>query len=1591
MSSKEEQIRRLNELKAAESEEQKKGEAKVQELAKGDKEVRQFLEASQIHKKEATGLRSLVGARNFSEELNCINELIQNVDDLSYSDRRPELEITLRQCRERGRLTIEFWSNEDGFTKENVEAICSYARSTKEKDPDSTGEKGIGFKSVFALCESVEIHSRGYHFEFKKEPEEEQARPHWIKDKDRWFEGTGTKTILVLPSNVEEKTIAKQVDSRISGSLLSFLRKVKKISFKHESVRGVKQKVIERQDKKSCIELTKDFLSWYELSSESFKFSNLRMATREITEQHEINTEKESTKTLRWLLISGRIDEPGLERKRREISEQDLEVEVAIPLDQAGAHETGGLYTQMPVKALASSPIKINAQFELITNREDIATDSRLNESILATAGELCAVGTCALIHADECSWSYAFKNFKKEEAPNLLKCWESMHKCIQMSPCIPTSSGRYVLPKQALRVKNNKLHSLIEVSVRQQLYNKDFAHADTLNSLNHLENIDEYSWTHFLKYASSLDDSSCEYPDNQKDFFEALRIESTFGNKAARLKNIQALKIVRGADGELRKPTAVVLGISNNNSSTINRYITFCNRDLFEMCDECDQLKSFLLVDLGLIPNEPEELLDRVQNRLLKEAEPNYQNRLCVLDYLHSIEGICKKEKYDKLFRDQVKVLCIDGIWRNVNEAYAPFPVDGKCNEKIFSHVKCYAEKLQICASVTDGRNNWDSFLIDLGAKTSLKVSIDGQLTEEFQRFVSNSDPSEKTEWLTWALGNSECSKHDWKALCSSGMQNWLVEAKDIDGVTLDSELYNCKLNTPENQVEFKELSLYIGYESIGSSDNTGHLDDILLFTEPNAHSCWLSLQAMLLGNREIDVKKYNRLIQLCVQYFHDEFHYWSEGLDVEEIGELVDAVDELLNTKSKLLAEVAHAGTDSEPTLDCCLLDTILIKSKAYFDSHVHSLLDVGLIDPATKNQKDIPKDSFEKFLAGLGLKKYAHPDKVCDAINLLKAKTDANTDAVRSSASKLFRQLEANEEKEGIYAPQNSVFIPGSDGHWYEPSQAQESTVLFWHSDSSIQDIIRSVEDSPFTSVNLDGTLHDYLSSTWDIPTLDTCVMEEVSNISTFETMTFEQAFGPDCLEQYTRSALECFYYEYRKKNKNSTEKACIISLQDQLKKLVKEDIGIFKLNVHVCHGPVIIRYMKKEKNRYEEITNFEFPVKELQGEWYISGDSSEPHPLAIILQEAFGLSELYSVQIHNNAIGSKIKFRVDLPDEIMTEVVGLGHEILDNEVTYEQTVINRSSSKSHNQQKTLPTKNDLDALEKKPMGISVNKAHAESNPGPEKNKNHADHMPKSDFDTVKITSDTHEGDSLPHLQEATLERDAKTTPEPPIRPKSPTLKASSGHSNQKRKSRPKPRQLTAVAIPKLNISEKHEQQKKIDEVDRAAIKVAMNFEQNNGRRPVEMPHSNKGYDIKSESNTEETRYIEVKGTSGHWSCVQVSISQFKFSQENRNTWLYVVENALEPHLETIIHVIPSFDAKLEYLQLGSEWITCSTESTNGPKFESGHIDPQNLEVGAVYNDDEIIEKIEASGEITRLTLKHRQTQDLRSINIASPSEG
>ena len=81
---------------------------------------------------------------------------------------------------------------------------------------------------------------------------------------------------------------------------------------------------------------------------------------------------------------------------------------------------------------------------------------------------------------------------------------------------------------------------------------------------------------------------------------------------------------------------------------------------------------------------------------------------------------------------------------------------------------------------------------------------------------------------------------------------------------------------------------------------------------------------------------------------------------------------------------------------------------------------------------------------------------------------------------------------------------------------------------------------------------------------------------------------------------------------------------------------------------------------------------------------------------------------------------------------------------------------------------------------------------------------------------------------------------------------------------------------------------------EEVEEIAMRVAMNYETDQGRNPEDVSRQNLGYDIKSIDRFELKRYIEVKGRAGTDGVMLSENEWNRLAQLGDKAWLYIVIN-------------------------------------------------------------------------------------------------
>lgn len=357
-----------------------------------------------------------------SEDLNSkdshfILELVQNADDNRYRDgTAPSLSFRLSPDK------LVVVNNEVGFTSENVKALCSAGESSKKNKAGYIGEKGIGFKSVFKVTDTPEIHSNGYHFRFNRTDPKDllgYVVPHWQEPASQLDEQA---TTVVLPAKPGQPFTPDRL-AELDATLLLFLGKVRQL----------------------------------EVLSSNGRFRYLRADSGSLTTLTTFKNEdggSEVASKTQYLRITKTIGMSDLsEPKREKVAATDLVL--AFPLAETGEAapvEGCPTYAFLPIREFGFN-FCIQGDFIVISSREGIHEDLEWNIRIRDAIAPAFVEALGHFKSKPELARSYL--RFLPTEGAVQDKFFKPVVQQVldglKESECIPVESGRWHKPSQVL------------------------------------------------------------------------------------------------------------------------------------------------------------------------------------------------------------------------------------------------------------------------------------------------------------------------------------------------------------------------------------------------------------------------------------------------------------------------------------------------------------------------------------------------------------------------------------------------------------------------------------------------------------------------------------------------------------------------------------------------------------------------------------------------------------------------------------------------------------------------------------------------------------------------------------------------------------------------------------------------------------------------------------------------------------------------------------------------------------------------------------------------------------------------------------
>jgi hypothetical protein len=360
---------------------------------------------------------SRLSADLYSKKIHFVFELIQNAEDNEYSKnlvRKLRFEFldydptNTSGCD--GCLAI--FNNEKGFELENIKAISTIGDSTKAnlKDLGYIGEKGIGFKSVFAVTPSPHIYSNGYQVCFKEKDAVTRLGyiiPYWVDEVPSIVSQNSVdfNTCILLPLKANLDGLKDQIETelmQLDSTLLLFLSKLHQIS----------------------------------ISFKKYSATHTKNASDEQVVLNSVVNNEHSSRIFNVFKKSVAVPNELDEEKRGGVVSR--EITLAFPLQNKNFNPI--LYAYLPTEMTTGLPFLINADFLLSTSRESLLLDKRWNNWMRDEVAEFASETLTLMLTQSKdiyhLSYIPVLSKCKSEFLkPLFVKCIENLKK----EPILPT------------------------------------------------------------------------------------------------------------------------------------------------------------------------------------------------------------------------------------------------------------------------------------------------------------------------------------------------------------------------------------------------------------------------------------------------------------------------------------------------------------------------------------------------------------------------------------------------------------------------------------------------------------------------------------------------------------------------------------------------------------------------------------------------------------------------------------------------------------------------------------------------------------------------------------------------------------------------------------------------------------------------------------------------------------------------------------------------------------------------------------------------------------------------------------------------
>lgn len=388
----------------------------------------------------------------YTDKSHFVYELLQNAEDAEAKS------IQFIQYPDR----LEVFHDGKPFTSANLQGLCDIGKSDKIDDLNQIGEFGVGFKSVFGICDTVHLYSAPDHF---RKPVESDAVPFAVEILD-----------FTRPENIPEEPLPKAYTTRFVfpytvGQTFSSFTTVKALN-----------DTLSRKLQNLGI-TTFLFMKNLELIEYQIKLGGEPIKGEYLLDKTEINdhcllvsalgtTEQKKTDEIYYLKFSRQIEK---------YAQRTVDIAFPIHIDKDGTYQcvkapSPYVSVYFPTETESKLDFIVQGPYRTTPNRSSIPAEDEDNFLLAQETAELLRQSILELKDAGKLNMSFVkalpIAEERFESFDLFLPLYETVRELFCSAAVIPSKSGEYVFAQYAKISRQERLATVFTDGLLTQLIN---------------------------------------------------------------------------------------------------------------------------------------------------------------------------------------------------------------------------------------------------------------------------------------------------------------------------------------------------------------------------------------------------------------------------------------------------------------------------------------------------------------------------------------------------------------------------------------------------------------------------------------------------------------------------------------------------------------------------------------------------------------------------------------------------------------------------------------------------------------------------------------------------------------------------------------------------------------------------------------------------------------------------------------------------------------------------------------------------------------------------------------------------------------